>query len=402
MGHELHMVFHWDADRSSWLGNDIYYIINNLGGSFINSRIRYAQVFGTETYELELQRRFFTPDIKWAGALNLERTRTERYIEYADTLQEFMTVKYNVYDGWAGRSFYLKSQPTRTRNRLNFVVASRILRNQYIDRPAVTENSLYEFHNRIFWLSSFSISSQSFFKSNLIHDFGRTEDVPQGMLFSLTVGPEISEFNRRLYTGISFSQGRYLGNFGYLRTLFEGGGFWKNDLTFEQGVINAEGDYFSPLFIVSRFKFRHFISARYVRGIRRFPDEHIGINDWEGLRGFRSNLPVGQQKMVFNYETDAFTPYYFYGFRFVWFGFADFGMVGPENKKWHDGAFYSGFGLGVRIRNERLVFETISIRLGYYPNHPERSFPLFLDLSGEQRLNPANFYVTKPEAIGFE
>jgi hypothetical protein len=77
-------------------------------------------------------------------------------------------------------------------------------------------------------------------------------------------------------------------------------------------------------------------------------------------------------------------------------------MVGPEYKKWHDGEFYSGLGIGVRIRNERLVFETISIRLGYYPNHPEKSFPLFLDLYGEQRLNPDNFYVTKPKIIGFE
>jgi hypothetical protein len=402
IGHELHMVFYWDADRSPWLGNEIYYIINNMGGSFINSKIRFAQTFDSETYELELQRRFFTPDIKWAGALNLERTRTVRYISYADTAEEFLTVKYNIYDGWGGRSFYMNSHRSHTRNRINFVVASRILRNQYIDRPAVTENSFYEFHNRILWLNSFSVSSQSFFKSNLILDFGRTEDVPQGMLFSLTIGPEISEFNRRLYTGVSISQGRYLGNFGYLHTLIEGGGFLKNNAFIEQGVINMEANYFTPLFVVNRFKFRHFISTRYVRGIRRFPDEYIGITDWESLRGFRSNLPVGQQKLIFNYEADAFTPYYLYGFRFVWFGFTDFGMVGPDYKKWHDGAFYSGFGVGVRIRNERLVFETISIRIGYYPNHPERSFPLFLDVYGEQRLNPANYYVTKPQIIGFK
>ena len=64
--------------------------------------------------------------------------------------------------------------------------------------------------------------------------------------------------------------------------------------------------------------------------------------------------------------------------------------------------FFSGFGLGVRIRNERLVFETITLRLGYYPNHPEKSFPLFLDVYGEQRLNPKNFYVKKPAIIRYE
>ena len=402
MGHELHLVFHWDADRSPWLGNEIYYIVNNLGGTFIKSTVKVANLFDSENYQLALQRKFFTPDIKWAGALNLERNRELRYINYADTAEESRFIKYNIYDSWVGRSFYLNSQRRHTASRLNFVLTSRLMRDHYIDRPAVSENTFYEFHNRYLWLNSISISSQTFFKSNLILNFGRTEDVPQGLLFSLTLGAEMSEFSRRPYTGISISQGRYLGNYGYLHTLIEGGGFLKNSSYLEQGVVNAEVNYFTPLFVVNRFKFRHFISTRYVRGIHRFPDEQIGINDWESLRGFRSNLPVGQQKLIFNYEADAFTPYYLYGFRFVWFGFLDFGMVGPTTQKWHDGQFYSGLGIGIRIRNERLVFETISIRLGYYPNHPEKNIPLFLDVFGEQRLNPANFYVTKPDIIQFE
>ncbi len=403
LGQELHVVFHWDAQKSPWLGNEIIYIINNLGGSFINSKLRYAQVYDSESYQFELQRRFFTPDIKWAGALNLERTRAMRFIDYIDTVDQVIPVKFNIYDLWAGRSFYLNSQRTITRNRLNLVLATRLFRNHYIDRPEdVAETMFYEFHNRNLWLTSFSISSQSFFKSNLILDFGRTEDVPQGMKFSITAGPEINEFNSRFYTGVSISQGRYIGQFGYLHTLLEGGGFVKDQSYIHQGVINAQVNYFTPLFIINRFKFRHFVSARYVRGIRRFEDEYIGINDIEGIRGFRSGLPLGQQKFIFNYEADAFTPFYLYGFRFVMFGFADMGIVGPEYIKWHDGSFFSGLGVGVRIKNERLVFETISIRLGYYPNHPEKSFPLFLDVYGEERLNPDNFYVTKPEIIGFE
>jgi hypothetical protein len=403
LGQELHVVFHWDAQKSPWMGNEIIYIINNLGGSFINSKLRYAQVYDSESYQFELQRRFFTPDIKWAGALNLERTRAMRFIDFIDTVDQVIPVKFNIYDLWAGRSFYLSSQRTITRNRLNLVLASRLFRNHYIDRPEdVAETMFYEFHNRNLWLTSFSISSQSFFKSNLILDFGRTEDVPQGMKFSITAGPEINEFNSRFYTGVSISQGRYIGQFGYLHTLLEGGGFVKDQSYIHQGVINAQVNYFTPLFIINRFKFRHFVSARYVRGIRRFEDEYIGINDIEGIRGFRSGLPLGQQKFIFNYEADAFTPFYLYGFRFVMFGFADIGIVGPEYIKWHDGSFFSGLGLGVRIKNERLVFETISIRLGYYPNHPEKSFPLFLDVYGEERLNPDNFYVTKPEVIGFE
>jgi hypothetical protein len=402
LGHELHLIFHWDGERSPWLGNEILYRINNLGGSFINSHLRYAQIFDSESYLFGLDRRFFTPDVKWAGAMNLERTRADRLVFYADSADEVFRVKYNIFDLWAGRSFHIPSGRTLTRNRLNFVIASRIFRNHYIDRPEVTDNSLYEFHNRNMWLTSFSVLSQAFFKSNLIFDFGRTEDIPYGMRFTVTMGPEMNEFNSRWYTGFSLSQGRYIGKVGYLYTRFEGGGFLRDDLYFQQGVINTEINYFSPLIIINRFKFRHFVNARYVRGIRRFEDEFIGINDLEGIRGFRSSLPLGQQKTILNYEINAFTPYYLYGFRFVIFGFADAGIVGPEYKKWHDGEFFSGLGVGVRIRNERLVFETITLRLGYYANHPEKSFPLFLDVYGEQRLNPDNFFVTKPDIIGFE
>jgi len=402
LGHELHAVFYWDGERSPWLGHEIFYIMRNLGGSFINGKLRYQQVFNTESYQVGLDRRFFTPNTKWAGALDLERTRTFRYINFEDSISTDVPVKYNIYDGWLGRAFYLRSKRNQNRNRLNLTVSSRVYWNQYIDRPEPDENNFYLYQNRTGWLSSLAISSQSYFRSNLILDFGRTEDIPQGILFSITGGLERNEFNTRLYAGFSFSQGRYLGNIGYLYNKLEMGGFFLKKDYIEQGVINFRTDYFTPLFIVNRFKFRHFISFNYVQGINRFDDEYIGIGDDHDIRGFRYGLPLGTKKTFLNYEVDAFTPYYLYGFRFVFFGFADVGLIGPDAKKLHDGAFFSGFGIGVRIRNERLVFPTFSIRLGYYPNHPEKDIPLFLNVSGEQRLNVENFNVTKPKIASFE
>ncbi len=402
LGHELHAIFYWDGNKSPWLGHEIYYMMHNLGGSFINGLLRYQQVFETESYQLGLDRRFVTPNTKWAGAVNLERTRTLRYIEFDDSIGTEVPIKYNIYDGWLGRAFYLRSKRNPTRNRLNFVLSSRLYWNQYIDRPEVDENNFYIYQNRTGWLSSLAISSQSYFRSNLILDFGRTEDIPQGLLFSLTGGLERNEFNTRLYAGLLLSQGRYIGKFGYLYTKLEAGGFFLKKDYIEQGAVNFRVDYFTPLFIINRLKFRHFISANFVQGINRFEDEYIGIGDDHDIYGFRYGRPLGTKKIFLNYEVDAFTPIYLYGFRFVFFGFTDFGLIGPSTKKLHDGPFYSGFGVGTRIRNERLVFPTISIRLGYYPNHPEKDFPLFLHFSGEERLNIDNFNVTKPNIASFK
>jgi hypothetical protein len=400
MGHELHAVFYWDGEKSPWLGHELYYLMHNMGGSFINGTLRYQQVFNTESYQLGLDRRFFTPNTKWAGSLDLERTRTFRYIHFGDSLSLDVPLKYNLYDGWMGRAFYLRSQRKQTRQRVNLVVSTRLYRNQYIERPDPGEQSFYLYQNRTGWLSSLAISSQSFFRSNLILDFGRTEDIPQGLLFSLTGGMEKNEFNTRVYAGFSLSQGRYLGRFGYLYTKLESGGFFLNKDYVEQGVINFRANYFTPLFIINRFKIRHFISRNLVYGINRFEDEYIGIGD-DDIRGFQYGLPLGTKKAFLNYEIDAFSPLYLYGFRFVFFSFLDFGLIGPDSKRLHDGLFQSGFGIGARIRNERLVFPTFSIRLGFYPNHPDKNIPLFLQFSGEERLKIDNFNVTRPEIAPF-
>lgn len=401
-GHELHAIFYWDAGKSPWLGHEIYYLMHNLGGTFINSTIWYQQVFNTESYHLGLDRRFVTPNTKWAGSLDLERTRTFRFINFGDTTNLDVPVKYNIYDGWLGRAFFIRTRENRMTNRLNFVVSSRLYWNQYIDRPQPDEHTLYLYQNRTGLLASLALSSQSFYRSNLIRDFGRTEDIPQGLLFSITGGLERNEFNTRVYGGFSLSQGRYLGKFGYLYTKLEAGGFFLKKDYVEQGVINFRTDYFTPLFIVNRFKIRHFISANFVHGINRFEDEYIGIGDEHDIYGFRYGLPLGTKKIFMNYEADAFSPFYLYGFRFAFLGFLDFGLIGPDSKKLHDGLFYSGFGIGARIRNERLVFPTISIRLGYYPNHPEKDIPLFLHFAGEERLNIDNFEVTKPSIAPFQ
>ena len=133
--------------------------------------------------------------------------------------------------------------------RVNLVLSTRLLKEQYIDRPALSEETFYPYQTKHVWLNSVGISYQYYFRSNLIYDFGRTEDIPQGMLLNFTIGPEYNEFNTRLYTGVSFSRGAYLGNLGYLYGLMEGGGYLKDSRKIEQGVANFQMNYFTNLYI---------------------------------------------------------------------------------------------------------------------------------------------------------
>jgi hypothetical protein len=400
-GHQIHTLLHWNAEKSPWLGYEFFYIINNIGRSFISSKARYAHIFEKETYELAFDRKFLTPSIKYAGSLNLERTHNKYNINYNDTLILPTDVKYNLFDAWLGRSFALTSVRRYTPNRINLILGTRLRTKHYFQRPEVSENTFYEYHNKTLWLSTISFSQQRFFRSNLIYSFGRTEDIAQGTLLSVILGPEIGEYNRRFYEGISFSRGNLLANLGYLYLKAEFGGFTENGFFPDQGVLNLEANYFTNLFIVHRFKFRHFINLNYVKGYNRFSDEYIDLNDQNGIRGFNNELIKGTRKATMNFETVAFSPYYFYGFRFAFFGFIDLGLI-SYTQPLLETTLHRGFGIGVRIRNERLVFETFSVRIGYYPTLEDEQFPFVIDVSGEKKFDSQDFYVNKPDLIWFD
>ncbi|HCC71481.1 MAG TPA: hypothetical protein DEQ09_10085, partial [Bacteroidales bacterium] len=69
-----------------------------------------------------------------------------------------------------------------------------------------------------------------------------------------------------------------------------------------------------------------------------------------------------------------------------------------NNKEFYDhGNFVSGFGLGLRIRNNNLIFNTVQIRFGIYPGPPSNSSLHYIDIDGERLLNPPGF---DPEAPG--
>lgn len=401
-GHEFHITFHWDGDKRPWIGNEFTYIINNISRSFISSHVRYAQVFETETFEFGLDRRFITPDTKYAGAVNYQRTKTVQNIRFSDTIELPVPIKFDRTDIWIGRSIYLSSREQFGRPRANLILAGRYLNEYFYQRPPVSKNIFYDYHQKNIFLFSLGFSQHKFFRSNLIYSFGRTEDIPQGMLFNITAGPEFSEFNSRWYAGFDLSKGGFLRNAGYLYGKVSYGGYMEHIDLIERGIVRARLDYFTNLFIINRYKFRHFISIDYTRGFRRLEDEILNINDEHGIRGFKSDLVGGTQRLVVNYEAVAFSPYYLYGFRFVFFGFSDFGLIGSDLTSVFDNRLHTGLGLGVRIRNERLVFETIQIRIGYYPTLADERFPLVMNFSGEKRLSPKNFYVTRPDIVRFE
>ena len=64
--------------------------------------------------------------------------------------------------------------------------------------------------------------------------------------------------------------------------------------------------------------------------------------------------------------------------------------------------FYTSFGIGIRLRNERLVFNTIQIRLGLALGKPGLVESEYFRLSNTTRLEQYRYRPTRPEIVDFE
>ena len=100
-------------------------------------------------------------------------------------------------------------------------------------------------------------------------------------------------------------------------------------------------------------------------------------------------------------ETVVFTPYQPLGFRITVFGFADFGLIGYSPNIFKND-FFTSFGLGVRLRNERLVFNTIQIRLGVAFGKRGLVESEYFRLSNPTRMEQYRYRPTRPEIVEFK
>ncbi len=394
MGHEIRGGVLYNFKEKDPFGGYGRYKINNLWGSFISGDIRMISAFNTQNYTASFQRPFLSQFLKNAGGLEVNYMFTHDRLE-GDTTE--LPIRYSSYDGWYARSIMLDMEKRR-----RVVFSGRYHFNNISQRPELEEDEYYKYQEYQQFLGQISISADRYYKTSLIFNYGTTEDIPEGIRISVTGGYEINEFINRYYLGAEITAGKYFPHFGYINTGVALGGFRPQGRnTIKQGVLNIYSDYFSPLFSIGRFYYRQFVNISFTTGIHRFNDELLTLDDQYGIRGLRSDSLRGIRRMALKTETVGFSPFYFYGFRFVFFAFADLGVLDLAEKPLTNSKLYSGFGLGLRIRNENLIFNTFQIRFAYYPVLPMEARYQTIVISGEKNYNPINFSPHRPEVVDF-
>jgi len=400
IGHEIGAKLIAHTILTPHLGFEAYYAINNVKGNFINFSAGYANTYLREGFFVSFERDFLRPKSVYAGGLTALRNFRSNKINLNDMVTSENPLNFLFLDGWYGRRLNLGIN--RDDNRFQINLSGRIRYAHFYDSPSVGTNDYQFFANSTFYLGSLSFSKRSYVRDHLVYSYGITEDIPRGYLHELVLGFDHNEFGDRWYSHLFLSTGNLFKNKPYyLYTSFGFGGFFK-PAGLEQGILDVNINFISDLFNVWNVKARQFIKLNYTLGINRFEIEDLLLRNTIGIRGFESHIGKGKQRLAVNIENVFFQKKVILNFHSALFSFLDVGIVGPENQSVFKQSYYAGLGVGLRIRNENLIFKTIQLRLAFYPNHPSDVGSIGFILDEVSKTRFYSFQPRGPEPLRFE
>ncbi|TLM93140.1 BamA/TamA family outer membrane protein [Hymenobacter jeollabukensis] len=333
--------------------------------NYLGVQARYRNQWQYEEAGASLYRGFVSVNTRYAYALNVTRFNQgiQRTFPEDGTIPEFDPMGYTVADAWVGRAFQPRSYDLGYENPARVIVATRAIRTDYYRRPDPT------FQSSNTALFSLGYSVRRYYKDRYLFGFGRTEDVPTGSLLTFTSGYDVNPTGGRSYFAGRVALAGFNPLHGYLYVNGEYGRFYRYG-RWQEGAFSSEILAFTRLYHTGNWQWRHFFWNRSIIGIgRQRSDLALSIAGDRGLRGMSDDgILRGTSRFVLNYEANVFTPVSFLGFRVAGIAWADAAWLSTNGSPSpFQGKPYTGFGLGVRLRNEYLAVNTIQLLFGFYP-----------------------------------
>ena len=394
-GDELKLIFNSEKGLKS-IGTEINYTARNLLGTFTDVTVKMGVGANNNIGQFTFERPFILPS-DWAFGFDAERIYKREELTLIDTTYYINRFRVN---GWIGKSWCLN-----WRNGTSVYIAASLGKEQYSNRPPVTETLNPFYHNSDLFLFSLGFARRNYFQGNMIYGYGRTEDIPYGFRVELVGGRQWEEkLGRRDYWGLRGYWGNLVGDH-YVEVGSALGSFFTPDYSPQQSVAMGHIKYFTPLLRVRTSYIRQFAVLSTTMGFNRLEGEREALRYEKrqamGIRGLSTNYWLsGYNRLTLSSETVLFTPLFLYHFRFAFFLFGDAGWLGYNNNIFRN-RFTGAIGAGVRIKNERLIFNNIQIRLGYAFNRPAEVGYNYFSISNEQDFNEVNFAPGPPQTVPY-
>ena len=346
--------------------------------NFVYGQGRYRNEYNYRSGGVTVKRDFYSPSAKYAGSLTFDSYSQNVALRTPLPGQPYVYYPLHslVQDAWVGRALRLRSYDLGYENPGRVIVAARVYRTDYTAVPRPEPGSgltAPQYHDGTLLLGTVGYSVRRYYKDRYLFGFGRTEDVPAGTLLSLTAGYDVNRVVPRRYVAARVAAAGFGTRSGYLYGAVDVSAFQRLDQIggWEQGAFSTELTSFTRLYHVGNYQYRHFLSSKGTIGINRRPGDVLqGITNDRGLRGFSPASPIlATSRFVVNYETTLFTPLSLLGFRLAGVAFADAAWVSerPSGGSPFKDSPYTGFGLGLRFRNEFTALRTFQVLIGYYP-----------------------------------
>jgi hypothetical protein len=408
MGQRIQFNTLYDINRNPNFGFETVYQKINAAGSFVDASVGYSEIntgssIGNENekaYYLRLNRALYQPFARWAGGLELSNNQSTNVFKDPDST--FAVYRYSIQDLWAGYSFGHKSLPSNLReNRNRKFVALRAFQQHFQDLPTIdlTEPDRYAYRNRTSILSQLTFFRQDFYKTQYVVGFGRTEDIPYGYRVSFTNGWETEMGYKRLYSGGEFYYTKVRDSGTILTYAVKLASYFQGSRS-EDGLLSADFRRFSKVYEKGAYKMRNQTQVGYAVLFNQNIKRGIDIRDVNGILGFSPDSLVGTRRFVVSDEITLFSPSKIFGFKLAPVARIDLAFINNKaNYLFSASNFFAGLSVGMLARNENLIFNTIEMRIFYYPRTVERVPHVGFSIGTNIRIKYPTNLVTAPATV---
>ena len=392
----LRGIFSTQSSKS--LGYGFGYRHYNLRRSFVNLGGFYHDEIISRAFELSAERPLRTK-LTFFGQIAYSGNITDLNYAVWDSVSPTRTGAFSASVGYA-------FDPVDKRADGRLVIAAR-----YIDKNTEYHGVNYSLDSMMMYqhlahqmiLMQLSLYRQKYYRDYLINAFGTTENIAYGYNVSWQAGYDRRpHFDRHgLYLSLKASAARQF-DFGNLFVQGAVSSYFDRKSAYD-GVLNLQLRYFSPLASLGRSRFRFLLNFNYAKGLNPVPGfrRYLYFSQMSTMDTRQFNASAfGTERLMFNIENNMFAPWNLAGFRIMLFSFLDAGWISNQNIPLiHSRNLYWGAGTGVRIRNDLLVFRTLEIKLGWYPQLNQGGFDNFIKFASSTPRISADFTPQYPEEI---
>ena len=353
-------------------------------------------------FSLALKKEFLTTRTRWAGGASFMRVFSSALLVDKDIEKPVKLFNYRFVDAWGGYSW---QRPRLYTFNQNFFVTARFTAIRFFDRPEVLPDSNHFYYNRDTYIAAASYIKLKYFKANLIHDFGRAEEIPSGLYGTFIIGHEKQEFDDFFYLGTGWTYSWYNAHADHFYSFSAALGSFFNSYKMESGVFKLDGNYISPLYRAGKNRFRLYARVDYTRGINRLPGDSIYFRrkDIHGFdnRATRRTLG-GNHRLSASLSTTLFLSRIKWGFRASLSAYADMGMLATGRTMLVKQAPYWGVGASLNLRNDNIVFKNLSVRVVYYPRVAGNIDHFHFSAHANRESGFHDYKVHAPEPLRYE